>query len=195
MRLPAESIRDAALAAAGLLNDRIGGPSVKPPQPEGIAELVYAGSAKWRADEGPGRYRRGLYIHFQRTAPYPMLMNFDAPDSNVACSRRRRSNSPLQALNLLNDPVFHEAAQAFAYRLAASVPEPNRIDEAFLAAVGRTPTAGERARLERLVRDQRAALAARRDQAARLLPAKPEEAAWVTLARVLLTLDEFITRE
>ena len=147
VRLPAESIRDAALAAAGLLNDRIGGPSVKPPQPEGIAELVYAGSAKWRADEGPGRYRRGLYIHFQRTAPYPMLMNFDAPDSNVACSRRRRSNSPLQALNLLNDPVFHEAAQAFAYRLAASVPEPNRIDEAFLAAVGRTPTAGGGPRL------------------------------------------------
>lgn len=195
VRLPAESIRDAALAASGLLNDRIGGPSVKPPQPEGIAELVYAGSAKWVADEGPGRYRRGLYVHFQRTAPYPMLMNFDAPDSNVACSRRRRSNSPLQALNLLNDPVFHEAAQAFAYRLVSTHPPGQRITEAFLSAVGREPSELERARLRRLVDEQATALAAKPEQAAQLLPVKPDQAAWVTLARVLLNLDEFITRE
>lgn len=195
VRLPAESIRDAALAASGLLNARIGGPSVKPPQPEGIAELVYAGSAKWVADEGPGRYRRGLYVHFQRTAPYPMLMNFDAPDSNVACSRRRRSNSPLQALNLLNDPVFHEAAQAFAYELITRAAPEQRLDQAFLAAVGRVPTEKERLRLRRLLDEQATALAAKPDEAARLLPVRPEQAAWATIARVLLNLDEFITRE
>lgn len=195
VRLPAESVRDAALTASGLLNDTIGGPSVKPPQPEGIAELVYAGSAKWKADEGPGRYRRGLYVHFQRTAPYPMLMNFDAPDSNVACSRRRRSNSPLQALNLLNDPVFFEAAQAFAYRLITTTPAGQRVDDAFLHAVGRLPSPKERERILRLLDDQASALAAQPAEAARLLPVKPDEAAWVTAARVLLNLDEFITRE
>lgn len=195
LRLPAEAIRDAALAASGLLNDSIGGPSVKPPQPEGVAELVYAGSAKWKEDEGPGRYRRGLYVHFQRTAPYPMLMNFDAPDSNVACSRRRRSNSPLQALNLLNDPVFYEAAQAFAYRLLGEAETGRRIEEAFLHAVGRAPTEIERARMLRLLDEQATALAVRPDTGAKLLPAKPEQAAWVTLARVLLNLDEFTTRE
>ncbi|NWF83157.1 MAG: DUF1553 domain-containing protein, partial [Bryobacteraceae bacterium] len=117
VRLPAEALRDSALRASGLLNPAVGGPSVHPPQPAGVAELVYAGSFKWKEDEGPARYRRGLYIHYQRTAPYPMLANFDAPDANVACSRRRRSNTPLQALNLLNDPVFYEAAQAMALRV------------------------------------------------------------------------------
>lgn len=195
LRLPAEAIRDAALAASGLLNDTIGGPSVKPPQPEGIAELVYAGSAKWVAEEGPNRYRRGLYVHFQRTAPYPMLMNFDAPDSNVACSRRRRSNSPLQALNLLNDPVFFEAAQAFAWRVLSGAPADRRIDEAFLYTMGRPPVPAERERLTKLLDQQASALAAKPAEAAALLPARPADAAWVTLARVLLNLDEFMTRE
>ena len=194
VRLNAELVRDAALSASGLLNDAIGGPSVKPPQPEGVAELVYAGSAKWVEDKGPERYRRGLYIHYQRTAPYPMLANFDAPDSNTACSRRRRSNSPLQALNLLNDPVFFEAAQAFAMRLAAETPE-ERLDKAFLYTLGRTPSAGERARLQKLLDEQSTELAKDPGQAATLLPLKPEAAAWVTASRVLLNLDEFITRE
>lgn len=195
IRLQAESIRDAALSAAGLLNDTIGGPSVKPPQPAGISELVYAGSAKWREDEGPGRYRRGLYVHFQRTAPYPMLTNFDAPDSNVACSRRRRSNSPLQALNLLNDPVFFEAAQAFAYRLVTTAPAEQRIDEAFLHALGRLPSETERARVRKLLDEQSTTLAGKPAEAAGLFAVEPRQAAWVTAARVLLNLDEFMTRE
>jgi hypothetical protein len=195
IRLQAESIRDAALSAAGLLNDTIGGPSVKPPQPAGISELVYAGSAKWREDEGPARYRRGLYVHFQRTAPYPMLTNFDAPDSNVACSRRRRSNSPLQALNLLNDPVFFEAAQAFAYRLVTTAPAEQRIDEAFLHALGRLPSETERARVRKLLDEQSTTLAGKPAEAAGLFAVEPRQAAWVTAARVLLNLDEFMTRE
>jgi hypothetical protein len=203
LRMPAEQIRDAALAAGGLLNTAIGGPSARPPQPAGVAELGYANSVKWTDDEGPARYRRGLYIHFQRTTPYPMLMNFDAPDSNVACSRRRRSNSPLQALNLLNDPVFFEAAQALALRtLRESPPQIEaRLDYAFQLALGRAPTARERERLLRLFDEQ--AKAAERDEklARALAPLAPEgnklaeTAAWVMVSRVLLNTDEFITRE
>jgi hypothetical protein len=99
------------LYAAGLLDLRIGGRSVKPPQPKGVAELSYAGSVKWEESTGPDRYRRGLYIHFQRTVPYPQLISFDAPSASLACPRRERTDTPLQALNLMNDPVFFEAAQ------------------------------------------------------------------------------------
>ena len=116
-RLEAEVLRDVYLAASGLLTPTIGGPSVHPRQPAGISELTYAGSARWVESTGPDRYRRGLYTWFQRTSPYPMLMTFDAPDSNVTCTRRDRSNTPLQALTLLNDPVFHECAQALGRRM------------------------------------------------------------------------------
>lgn len=166
LRLSAELLRDEALAVSGLLDTRVGGPSIKPPQPAGVAELTYANSNKWKESTGGDRYRRGLYIHFQRTAPYPQLMNFDAPEGTVACSRRRMSDTPLQSLNLLNDPVFYEAAQALAFRAPAVSP-------AFELALGRTPTEKETARLEKLRQDQ----------------------GMVAVARVLLNLDEFITRE
>ncbi len=195
VRLSAEQLRDSALSASGLLNPAVGGPSVKPPQPAGVAELVYAGSFKWKDDEGPNRYRRGLYIHYQRTAPYPMLANFDAPDANVACSRRRRSNSPLQALNLLNDPAFFEAAQAMALRVLDEAPADKRLDYAFELALGRTPGDLERQRMQRLLDEQATALAGDAKQAEALLPLRPRDAAWVIAARVLLNLDEFITRE
>ena len=117
LRLPAELVRDEALYAADLLDLRIGGRSVKPPQPKGVAELSYANSVKWEESTGADRYRRGLYIHFQRTTPYPQLMNFDAPNSDLSCTRRERTDTPLQALNLLNDPVFFEAAQGLAFRV------------------------------------------------------------------------------
>lgn len=193
VRLAAENIRDAALASSGLINPTVGGPSVRPPQPAGVAELGYANSVKWAEDEGPARYRRGMYIHFQRTAPYPMLMNFDEPDSYVACARRRRSNSPLQALNLLNDPVFFEAAQALAMRVIREAPAAERLNYAFELALGRVPTARERERIQKYLDDQNAALKAGQAQA--LLPLAPEQAAWTGAARVLLNLEEFITRE
>jgi hypothetical protein len=193
LRLSAENIRDSVLAASGLLNPTIGGPSVRPPQPAGVAELGYANSVKWADDEGPARYRRGMYIHFQRTTPYPMLMNFDEPDSNVACSRRRRSNSPLQALNLLNDPVFFEAAQALAIRTLREAPPSERLAYAFQLALGRAPAPRELTRMQKFLDDQATAL--KPDQAAALLPLAPQQAAWTSAARVLLNLEEFITRE
>ncbi len=203
LRLPAESIRDTALFAAGLLDPTIGGPSVRPPQPPGVAELGYANSVKWRESEGPDRYRRGLYIHFQRTTPYPQLMNFDAPDSNVACSRRRSSNTPLQSLNLLNDPVFFEAAQALATRVLeqAGLGFAGRLEHAFLLALGRRPEPAERERMARYYDQQLGILNSEPGSAARMAPAevppseKQQVAAWVSLTRVLLNLDEFITRE
>jgi hypothetical protein len=172
VRLPAELIRDSALSASGLLNPAIGGPSVRPPQPAGIAELGYANSIKWRESKGMDRYRRGMYIHYQRTTPYPLLANFDAPDSNTACTRRRRSDTPLQALNLMNDPVFYEAAGALADRLQNEAPA-DPIEYGFLLCLGRKPSGTERQRL------------------ARLASGGQLEAA----ARVIMNLDEFITRE
>ncbi|MGC4054619.1 MAG: PSD1 and planctomycete cytochrome C domain-containing protein [Paludibaculum sp.] len=195
VRLEAEGIRDSALAASGLLNPDIGGPSVHPPQPKGVAELGYAGSVKWTNDEDAKRYRRGLYIHFQRTTPYPMLMNFDRPDSNVACSRRRQSNSPLQALNLMNDPVFYEAAQALALRVNQEAQPEKRIDYLFELTLGRDPSARERERVQKLVDQQATTLAQDKSQATALLPLKPQNAAWTTAARAVLNLEEFITRE
>src|SRR5207249_12330100 len=115
----AENVRDVHLAVSGLLNPKIGGPSKRPPLPADIASIGYADGIKWKESEGADLYRRGLYIFFQRTVPYPMLITFDAPDSNTTCPRRERSNTPLQALTLLNDPVFFECAQALGKRVAA----------------------------------------------------------------------------
>jgi hypothetical protein len=179
LRLPAESIRDSALLASGLLNTSIGGPSVRPPQPKGVSELVYGNSAKWIESTGPDKYRRGLYTFFQRTAPYPMLANFDAPDMAVACSRRRTSNTALQALNLLNDPVFFESAQALAWRIQNEGPSETeaRIRSAFALALARDPNPRELARLKKFLDEQ------------------PPATAWSSLARVILNTDEFIVRE
>jgi cytochrome c553 len=203
LRLPAERIRDSALAASGLLNPEIGGRSVRPPLPAGIAELGYSNSVKWVEDKGPERYRRGLYIHFQRTTPYPMLMTFDAPDSNVACTRRSRSNTSLQALNLLNDPVFVEAAQALAYRLLndRAGTAADRIDYGFSLCIGRSPNEREKQRLSSYFDQQIGILQKDPSAAESLLTLRPdgvdpvEAAAWVGVSRVLLNLDEFITRE
>src|ERR1019366_2824218 len=122
LRLPAELIRDEALSAAGLLDPRIGGGRGKPPPPQGGGAPAYAGAGEGGESSGPDRYRRGLYIHFQRTVPYPQLMSFDAPAASLACPRRERTNTPLQALNLMNDPVFFEAAQGLAYRIVREAP-------------------------------------------------------------------------
>src|SRR4029077_19814855 len=136
---------DEALAASGLLARTVGGPSVRPPQAPGISELTYAGSAKWVESTGPDRYRRGLYTWFQRTSPYPMLMTFDAPDSNVCVVRRERSNTPLQALTLLNDTAFVEGAPARARRVLPEAPweDVERLRYAFRLCVAREPTAAE----------------------------------------------------
>jgi mono/diheme cytochrome c family protein len=201
LRLSAESIRDSALTVSGLLDASLGGRSVRPPQPKGVAELGYANSVKWEESAGAERYRRGLYIHFQRTTPYPLLMNFDAPKSTVTQCRRQRSNSPLQALNLLNDPVFVEAAQAFARRVWTEAPATfeGRIERAFRLALARPPKPEETARLRQYHAAQKALL----DQEPKAVEALAfpsagdplEAAAWTGVASVILNLDEFITRE
>jgi hypothetical protein len=203
-RVEAEVLRDICLSAAGLLTPTVGGPSVHPRQPAGVSELTYAGNARWVESTGPDRYRRGLYTWFQRTSPYPMLMTFDAPESNVTCTRRDRSNTPLQALTLLNDPVFHECAQSLARRMLQDRPGDTgeAVKYAFELCVGRNPDEVELINLKGLFSAFRSLAGADRDAAAKLvgLP-KPADAdllntaAYVAMARVLLNLDELVTRE
>src|SRR5262249_7716294 len=115
-RLEAEMIRDQALAISGLLSHKVGGPSVMPPQPDGLWQVVYSGD-KWETSKGEDKYRRGLYTFWRRTTPYPSMVTFDAPSREFCVVRRSRSNTPMQALTLLNDPAYVEAAQALARRM------------------------------------------------------------------------------
>jgi cytochrome c553 len=202
-RVEAEAVRDLALAASGLLAERLGGPSVHPPQPEGVTALAY-GNNPWPTSTGPDRYRRGLYTFLKRTAPYASFATFDQPTSEVACVRRERSNTPLQALTLLNDPVFVEAAQALARRVLREAPgsEAGRVARAYLLCLGRLPRPSEAAKVGAFLAAQRAALTAPGADPKALagadLPAGAdpvEVAAWTALSRVLLNLDETITRE
>lgn len=203
VRLPAEIIRDEALEASGLLDTDIGGPSIKPFQPAGVAELGYGSTKKWIESPGREKYRRGLYVHYQRTTPYPFLVNFDAPDTELSCTRRRVSNTPLQSLDLLNDPVFFEAAQALAYRVLSQAGNTfnDRANFAYEVVLGRKPTAAEVSRLASYFDTQSGILAKEPESIAQLAPyaaGKPDaqqRAAWVGVSRVLLNLDEFITRE
>src|SRR2546425_1197719 len=117
-RIEAEMVRDNALATSGLLSTKIGGPSVFPYQPEGVWDRPYS-EEKWVLSEGEDRYRRGIYTFIRRTSPYPSLTTFDAPSREFCTVRRVRTNTPLQALTTLNDPVFFEAAQALAKRILA----------------------------------------------------------------------------
>jgi len=204
LRLPAELVRDSALHVSELLYPALGGRSVRPPMPKGVIELAYGTDAGWPESTGRDRYRRGLYIHFQRTVPYPQLMNFDAPDASLAACKRDRSNTALQALNLLNDPVFVESAQALAARLLREQPAPSvdsRIAHLFQICLSRPPSRREAEFAAAYYRQQ--ALLFEKDPAAAvaLFPlempgvARTESAAWTGLVSAILNLDEFITRE
>jgi hypothetical protein len=203
LRLEAEVVRDSALASSGLLADKLGGPSVFPPQPEGVFSFTQIPRV-WKANTGPDRFRRGLYTHFWRSAPYPALTVFDAPDSTTTCTRRNRSNTPLQALTLLNDQAFLEFAQGLAGRVWREAPDNDaeRIRYAFRLCLARSPSSREQQVLSRLLDRQTAEFLGDAEAARRLVTAGPVEssevahrAAWVMAARVLLNLDEFITRE
>jgi mono/diheme cytochrome c family protein len=193
LRLDAEVIRDAALAASGLLSPRIGGPSVFPPQPDGVMNLGQM-KRKWEADTGPDRYRRGLYTFFWRATPHPSLIVFDAPNSTQACTRRVRSNTPLQALTLLNDRASIEFAEALAARLLDEAPpdDAGRIGLAFRLCLAREPSPKEARTVRALLAQERAEAGADGSDSH---GGQESPAAWTTLARVLLNLDEFITRE
>ncbi len=201
VRLPAELIRDNALAVSGLLNPSIGGKSVHPPQPAGVEELGYSKKA-WPEDKGPNRYRRGMYIDIRRTTPYPFLITFDAPDTLTTQVSRQRSNTPLQALNMLNDPVFLESAQALALRVNQERQDfPGRLDRMFELALSRKPEAAEKDRLATYFELQKGIFAREPDAAKHLAPLTPpgldgtDLAAWTSVARGLMNLDEFIVRE
>ena len=208
LRLEAESLRDTSLAVSGLLDPTVGGRSVRPHQPAGVTDLSYGSSVKWAESKGSELYRRGLYIHFQRTTPYPFLANFDLQERNVASCSRNRSNTPLQALNLLNDPVFFEMAQGLAHRLlreTRGLSFGERLERAFQICLLRAPTDSERHALGDYFYRQRAVLEQDETAARELFPfnldsgGQPADrtasAAWVGISRILLNTDEFITRQ
>jgi len=204
LRVEAEIVRDLALEVAGLLVPSIGGPSVFPPMPPDLAALSYANNFTWKESTGPDRYRRGMYTFFKRTVPHPTLMTFDCPDANLACVIRSVSNTPLQALTLLNETAFVESAQALGRRILAEpgLDDRARLARAFAICLCRPPRAAELVRLSGLLAAARAHYATAPEAATALVgtsavSAVPdaETAAWVATLRVLLNLDEFITRE
>jgi len=200
-RVEAEIVRDVNLAVSGLLNAKIGGPSIKPALPADLAALSYASGLKWVESPGDAKYRRGLYVHFQRTVPLPMLVTFDAPESTVACTRRERSDTPLQALTLLNNGTSIECAQALGRRLAARTGGvADQIRYGFELALGRPPEAMELARLQEFWKVQSNAFQQDPEDAAKLVGDPKNDdavrlATLVAMSRVLLNLDETITRE
>ena len=158
LRLEAEIIRDASLSAAGLLNPKLGGPGVFPPQPKEVF-LFTQSNHPWKESTGPDRYRRGMYTYIWRQSQHPLLTTFDAADAQVACTKRNRSNTPLQALHLANDPVFVEFANALGTRIVAEGPSrmmPGRSPIAF-------PRRASRARAEHPRSSPRAKLTSTRE--------------------------------
>jgi len=172
-RLSAEQIRDQALAVSGLLSNKQGGPSVMPPQPEGIWKNPYNGQ-QWVTAEGPDRYRRAIYTYVRRTGPYPSMLTFDAPSREFCVSRRIRTNTPLQALVTLNDAAYWEAAQALAARMELAADSPaDQVAFGYEMALGRSPSEATLATLTSLADDT-------------TLP---------VVANAILNLDAFLTKE
>ncbi len=207
VRVSAEVVRDQALFVAGLLSPRMYGPPVRPPQPGFGLNAAFGGGLDWSTSDGEDRYRRGIYTTWRRSNPYPSMATFDAPNREVCTVRRPRTNTPLQALVMMNDPVYIEAAQALARRMVKeSGPEPEAIARRGLRlGLIRQPSDSELARLTSLHRQARAAFALDRAAAKAMatdplgeLPAGADEAdlaAWTVVASVILNLDEmFMTR-
>ena len=203
VRVEGELVRDIALQISGLLSHRLGGPSVFPPQPAGVTSEGTYGSLSWTVSSGEDRYRRGLYTFAKRTAPYAMFGTFDAPSGEACVPRREQSNTPLQALTVLNDQVFLEAAQALGKSLAtASGSEPERVATLYRRALSRRPQAEEISALQEYLKQQREQLRAGTLDSAAISGAKDlpdaeriETAAWTLAARVILNLDETICKE
>ncbi|MEX2216478.1 MAG: PSD1 and planctomycete cytochrome C domain-containing protein [Phycisphaeraceae bacterium] len=215
LRVDAEIVRDIALAAGGLLSSKVGGPSVYPPQPQGVYDFTQNRQA-WNESKGEDRYRRGMYTFFFRSAPYPMLTTFDVPNMNAACTSRVRSNTPLQALSVANDEAMIECAQALALRVLGAPPgraradgqsdkaatDSERVVHLFRLCLTRPPQQAELQRLTAYLKLAREKFSADAAAAKAIAPAnrpkdvtEPEAAAWTALARAVMNLDEFITRE
>ena len=204
VRLAAEVIRDQSLAAAGLLSPKKGGPSVNPPQPNVGLNAAFGGGIDWKTSEGEDRHRRAIYTMWRRSNPYPSMATFDAPNREVCTVRRPRTNTPLQALVTLNDPVYVEAAQALARRMVreGGATEAGRAVRGFRLVLAREPSAAERERIVRLHADASADFRTDAERAKKMatepLGAVPTDlavdeadlAAWTVVANVILNLDE-----
>ncbi|MBM3822530.1 MAG: DUF1553 domain-containing protein [Verrucomicrobia bacterium] len=208
-RAEAEVIRDIALAASGLLSPCIGGPSIFPPVPQNVLDFNFFGMDYWIPAQGPERYRRSLYVFRKRSMPDPALSTFDAPNADTSCARRPRSNTPLAALASLNEPVFVEASQALALRILreGGATDARRADYAYQLCVGRAPRPSEKQALLELLDSRRKKISegwlnanelATGDPSRRAsLPEKTtprDAAAWAVASRVLLNLDETLTK-
>ena len=205
-RLEAEMVRDQALTLGGLLSRKIGGPSVFPPQPDGLWQAAFNGERTWATSPGTDRHRRALYTFWRRTVPYPSMATFDAPSRELCTVKRTRTNTPLQALVTMNDPVYVEAAQALARRIVAEggkTPD-QRVRFALRLVLARPAADAQAAPLVNLYRSERAHYAGDL-AAARALATEPigplpngadpaELAAWTTVANVLLNLDAVLTK-
>jgi hypothetical protein len=201
-RMEAEMIRDAALESAGMLSHKLGGPSVFPPQPDGVWVIPYNGDT-WNVSPGEDKYRRGVYTFWRRTAPYPAFATFDATSREFCTVRRIRTNTPLQALNALNDPAYLEAARGLAARMMKqpAADAASRVTYGFRLCVARRPKPLELNRLTRLygqqlkryMADEKAALALTGDKSAQ--PDTAVKAAWTVVGNVLLNMDETLTKE
>jgi len=203
VRLSAEMLRDQALDVSGLLRRQVGGPSVMPPQPDGVWLQLYSGE-KWVAADGDDSFRRSLYTFWRRTSPHPAMMVFDAQSRESCVLRRHRTNTPLQALVLWNEPQYHEAAKALARELVCGdecilLEDPERIVRLWRRCLLREPTAAEQARLLALLRDEQQRFRADPEAAAKIFPPgscspEIELAPWAVVAGVVLSLDEFVTK-
>jgi hypothetical protein len=210
-RVDGESVRDLALAISGLLEAKVGGPSVHPPAPDFLfAPPASYGPKVWGEDKGPDRYRRAIYTFRFRSVPYPMLQAFDAPNGDVSCVRRSRSNTPLQALTTLNEPIFMECSQALALRVVreGGNDRSQQVKYLFQRAVSRDPSPHESQVVTELWTHQRERFAQGELNPWDLATQNPNEppvlpegvtpadlAAWTVVSRVILNLDETITRE
>jgi hypothetical protein len=205
-RLPAETVRDNALFVSGLLKEKIGGPSVKPYQPDGLWEDVSVERRdKYVADTDDGLYRRSMYTFWKRTCPPPGMATFDAPDRETCVVRRARTNTPLQALVLLNDPTYVEAARKLAERvMPASANEKARIVLTFRIVLSRLPDDSEQATLEEILGQARKHFTTNPTSAEEFLSLgnsprdtslEPAElAAWTAVMNVVMNLDECISK-
>lgn len=203
IRVEAEIVRDLQLSAGDLLATDIGGPSVFPPLPAGVAELSYANNFKWKTSEGADRYRRGMYTFFKRTSPHPTLISFDCPDSTTTRLQRAASNTPLQALATLNNDVFTEAAQALTRRVLEhpDLNDRERLAYAFRLCIVRPPRDAELDAFVELLSASRHYYQAHPDDVETLTTrhraaSEPaENAAWIATTRMIMNLDGFIVRD
>jgi predicted CXXCH cytochrome family protein len=206
VRVEGEVVQDIALSVSGLLNPKIGGPSVYPPIPGNVGDTAYGGFS-WPETKGEGHHRRGLYTYWKRSLPFPTLMAFDAPTADSSCTRRVRSNTPLQALATLNEKSFVEAAQAMALRVMkeGGADDRSRATYVFRLCTGRMPDADEVNKLLQFWKEQLDYFEDRTATAASVALANPEKipadvnlhkvAAWAMVSRAVLNLDETITKE